>query len=173
MMRQSSKIGVPRVCGSMSCMVPHERRAARPHEEGPPADARRLQPRTAAGAPYCKAAWEPPTRRRWLAELEKNRPAIVNDDGGVRDRAVSLPNGLRDWHEFFVHRANRPRGLDGAVLDDLAGSGLTIHGREPRESETSAEDKVVAVITREPSSTWPSGMAAEEPDTATAVPEGP
>eukprot|EP00962_Isochrysis_galbana_P057571 scaffold30006_cov169-Isochrysis_galbana.AAC.1 len=65
---------------------------------------------------------------------QKNRPAVVNDDGGVRDRAVTFPNWLRDGHEFFVHRANRPRGLDGAVLDDLAGSGpsfvqTTSHGR--------------------------------------------
>eukprot|EP00962_Isochrysis_galbana_P025324 scaffold7782_cov113-Isochrysis_galbana.AAC.4 len=58
------------------------------HEEGPPADARggfsHVQRRVSL------TAKQSGSRQRAVAGSpnQKNRPAIVNDDGGVRDRAV-------------------------------------------------------------------------------------
>eukprot|EP00962_Isochrysis_galbana_P012672 scaffold3594_cov133-Isochrysis_galbana.AAC.5 len=64
----------------------------------------------------------------------------------------------------------RTRTLLGSQRGDDE-RGETTSSSSSLASETSTEDK--AVITREPSSTWPRGTAAGEPDTATAVPEGP
>jgi hypothetical protein len=57
---------------------------------------------------------------------QENRTAVVDNDGGVRDRAGPLPNGLGDGNDQFDFGLRRPCGLNGTTHVDCTSAGLTV-----------------------------------------------